>query len=127
MTAVPEAAGGLVDVCELDALAPGVVRVLELEGRPNVGVVLVNGEPRAFGLSCPHKGGPLEKGVVRLGLRSDGPGRRILDPHDCVLVCPWHKWEYSLQNGRALLDQSRRLVMYPALVQSGRVRIALDP
>lgn len=120
------ATGGLVDVCDLDALVPGVVRVVEIDGRPNVGVVLVNGELRAFGLLCPHRGGPLEKGVIRVGLSADTPGERILDPQRCVLACPWHKWEYSLQDGRALFDQRRRLVMYPTVVQAGRVRIALD-
>jgi nitrite reductase/ring-hydroxylating ferredoxin subunit len=116
----------LVDVCELGALVPGVVRVVELGGRPSVGVVLVNGEPRAFGLTCPHKGGPLEQGTIRVGLSSDGPGERALDSQHCVLACPWHKWEYSLEDGRALFDERRRLIMYPTLVQAGRVRIALD-
>lgn len=126
MTVLPETAAGLVDVCELDALVPGVVRVVELDGRPNVGVVLVNGELRAFGLLCPHKGGPLEQGVIRVGLSADAPGERILDPEHCVLACPWHKWEYSLGDGRALFDERRRLVMYPTVVQAGRVRIQLD-
>ena len=123
---MPDTAGGLVDACELDALLPGVVRVVELEGRPNVGVVLVNGEPRAFGLLCPHRGGPLEKGVIRVGLSSDDPGARTLDPRHCVLACPWHKWEYSLQDGRALFDDRRRLIMYPTVVEAGRVQIKLD-
>jgi nitrite reductase/ring-hydroxylating ferredoxin subunit len=116
----------LVDVCELDALVPSVVHVVEMEGRPNVGVVLVNGELHAFGLLCPHKGGPLEKGMIRVGLSSDGPGERALDPRHCVLACPWHKWEYSLEDGRALFDDRRRLIMYPTTVEAGRVRIQLD-
>jgi nitrite reductase/ring-hydroxylating ferredoxin subunit len=125
-TPTPDAAGGLVDVCDLDALVPGVVQVVELDGRPNVGVVLAGGKLRAFGLLCPHRGGPLEKGVIRAGLSADAPGERTLDPQRCVLACPWHKWEYSLQDGRALFDQGRRLIMYPTVVQAGRVRIALD-
>jgi nitrite reductase/ring-hydroxylating ferredoxin subunit len=123
---VPDNAAGLVDVCELDALVPGVVRVIELDGRPNVGVVLVNGEPRAFGLLCPHRGGPLEKGLIRVGLSSYGPGTRTLDSQHCVLACPWHKWEYSLHDGRALFDNRRRLIMYPTVVEAGRVQIQLD-
>lgn len=126
MTTAPEQGVGLVDVCELDALVPGVVRVVERDGRPNVGIVLVNGEPRAFGLMCPHRGGPLEKGVIRVGLNSGGPGARALDPQHCVLVCPWHKWEYSLQDGHALFDDRRKLVMYPIVVEAGRVQIQLD-
>jgi nitrite reductase/ring-hydroxylating ferredoxin subunit len=126
MTTLPNTTAGVVDVCELDALVPGVIRVVELDGRPNVGVVLVNGELRAFGLMCPHKGGPLDKGVLRAGLSSDGPGERALDPERCVLACPWHKWEYSLEDGRALFDERRKLIMYPAVLESGRVRIRLD-
>jgi nitrite reductase/ring-hydroxylating ferredoxin subunit len=126
VSTVPGIDAGSIDVCELDALEPGVVRVVELDGRPNLGVVLVNGELRAFGLLCPHKGGPLEKGILRVGLSSDGPGRRALDPEHCVLACPWHKWEYSLEDGRALFDERRRLIMHPTVVEAGRVRIRLD-
>lgn len=126
MSAVSGTDAGLVDVCELDELEPGVVRVVELEGRPNLGVLLANGELRAFGLLCPHKGGPLEKAILRVGLSSDGPGQRALDPQHCVLACPWHKWEYSLDDGRALFDERRKLIMYPTVVQAGRVRIRLD-
>jgi nitrite reductase (NADH) small subunit len=125
VTAAP-GTGTLVDVCALDALAPGVVRVVELDGRPDVGVVLVNGELRAFGLMCPHKGGPLEKGDIRVGLSADAPGHRALDPEHCVLVCPWHKWEYSLEDGSALFDERRRLIMYPIVEDAGRVRLQLD-
>jgi nitrite reductase/ring-hydroxylating ferredoxin subunit len=123
---VSDTAGRVVDVCELDELVPGVVRVVELDERPNVGVVLVNGELRAFGLMCPHKGGPLEKGIIRDGLTSAGPGDRILDPQHCVLACPWHKWEYSLDDGRALYDKRRKLIMYPVAVKAGRVELHLD-
>jgi nitrite reductase/ring-hydroxylating ferredoxin subunit len=126
MTTVPGTAAGLVDVCELDALVPGVIRVVQLDGRPDVGVVLVNGQLRAFGLRCPHKGGPLAKGMIRVGLSSGGPGERALDPEHCVLACPWHKWEYSLQDGRALFDDRRRLIMYPTVVEAGRVHVQLD-
>jgi nitrite reductase (NADH) small subunit len=126
MTTVPDRPTELVDVCELDALVPGVVRVVELDGRPDVGVVVFNGVLRAFGLMCPHRGGPLDKGILRVGLSSDGPGRRSLDPERCVLACPWHKWEYSLEDGRALFDERRRLIIYPTVVEAGRVRIRLD-
>jgi nitrite reductase/ring-hydroxylating ferredoxin subunit len=125
MTVVPDALG-VIDACALDALEPGVVRVVELDGRPNVGVVLANGELRAFGVLCPHKGGPLDKGILRAGLSSEGPGQRALDPQQCVLVCPWHKWEYSMEDGRALFDGRRRLQMYPIVVEAGRVLIRLD-
>jgi nitrite reductase (NADH) small subunit len=126
VTAPPDT-GTLVDVCTSDALAPGVVHVVELKGRPNVGVARVNGELRAFGLLCPHKGGPLEKGLLRPGLSADAPGHRRLDPEHCVLVCPWHKWEYSLEDGRALFDERRRLIMYPIVEDAGHVRVQLDP
>jgi nitrite reductase/ring-hydroxylating ferredoxin subunit len=122
-----EATAELHDVCEVDELEPGVVRVVELDGRPNVGVLRVrDGQLLAFGLMCPHKGGPLEKGQVRLGLSSRGPGDRLLDPEHCVLACPWHKWEFSLEDGRALFDKRRRLIMYPTVVNAGRVQLQLD-
>jgi len=50
----------------------------------------------------------------------------VLDPEHCVLACPWHGWEYSLEDGHALFDERRRLIMFPTVVEGGRVWIQLD-
>jgi nitrite reductase (NADH) small subunit len=114
------------DVCALDELIPGVVRVVELADQPNVGLLRLADEVRAFGLMCPHRGGPLERGRVRSGLTSEAPGEMTLEPEHCVLTCPWHNWEFSLEDGRALFDTKRKLRMYPTEVDGGRVRLRLD-
>ncbi len=115
----------LTDVCALAELTPGAIRVVELKGRPNVGLLLTNGKVRAFGLMCPHKGAPLEWGTVRSGLSATAPGEVVLQADRCVLTCPWHNWEFSLEDGHALFDAKRRMRMYPAVVEGGRVRLQI--
>lgn len=40
-----------------------------------------------------------------------------------VLRCPWHGWEFDLESGRCLDDDSLRAAVYPVEVADGVVRI----
>jgi nitrite reductase/ring-hydroxylating ferredoxin subunit len=113
-----------VEIGDLSDLPEGVIKVAELEGGRRVGVVRVGDGVRAFSLRCPHRGGPLERGVIRRELTSRGPGDATVDAERCVLTCPWHKWEYSLETGSALFDDRRRIWVSECLVADGRVSIS---
>lgn len=52
--------------------------------RHQIAVFFYQGQFRAIGNNCNHKGGPLCEGRLR----------------DEYVVCPWHGWEYSLISGR---------------------------
>jgi nitrite reductase/ring-hydroxylating ferredoxin subunit len=122
-----EATGTLIDVCSVDELTSGEIYVFDRGKRPNIGLTRVRGEVRAFGLICPHKGARLERGGrIRCDVRSLTPGEMELDPERPVLTCPWHNWEYSLEDGRALFDTRRRLRMFPAVIDAGRVLVRLE-
>ncbi|WP_428945375.1 FAD-dependent oxidoreductase [Pantoea sp. FN060301] len=69
-------------------------------------------EVKAWQANCPHSGGPLEEGAVR----------------DGRLICPWHKANFSLEDGSmceplALSDLKR----YPVRVLNGMVQIDPEP
>ena len=55
------------------------------------GLTIVAGEydsvPFAFDATCPHKGGPLDKGEIR--------GNRI--------KCPWHGYEFNVFTGEPVV------------------------
>lgn len=94
--------------------------VARVEGR-EVGVVLVDGEPRGIRNRCPHHGGPLCLGAVVSRVRGE-PGRYALAGAN-VLRCPWHGWEFDPSTGVCLDEPSMRVAVYPAEVSDGRVRV----
>jgi nitrite reductase/ring-hydroxylating ferredoxin subunit len=40
-----------------------------------------------------------------------------------VLRCPWHGWEFDLENGGCLDDAAIHVAVYPVRVDSGRVLV----
>ncbi len=56
---------------------------------------------------CPHKGGPLNEGIV----------------HGQKVTCPLHNWVFDLETGIAQGADEGRIETYPARVKDGRVLI----
>ena len=54
---------------------------------------------------CPHRGGPLDEGIVH--------GRNV--------TCPLHNWVFSLETGEAQGADEGAIPTYPARVENGRV------
>lgn len=77
-----------IDVCPLDQLPPGSVRVVEVEPLLSVGVYNCDGA--LFGLEdrCSHDDGPLCEGDFDCGER--------------VVICPRHGARFDIATGRAL-------------------------
>ncbi len=63
--------------------------VVEIDGREVV-LVRTGDVVRALGNACPHKGGPLGLGEVRLG----------------AIVCPWHRFRFDLSTGQSPTNPS---------------------
>ncbi len=57
--------------------------------------------------TCPHKGGPLDEGIV----------------HDRKVTCPLHNWVFDLETGQALGADEGRIETFAARVEDGRVLI----
>ncbi|MEM7718586.1 MAG: nitrite reductase small subunit NirD [Pseudomonadota bacterium] len=57
--------------------------------------------------TCPHKGGPLNEGIV----------------HGTRVTCPLHNWVFDLASGEALGADEGRIDTYAARVVDGRVLI----
>ena len=54
---------------------------------------------------CPHKGGPLDEGIV----------------HGTKVTCPLHNWVFDLETGAAQGADDGQIETYPAKVERGRV------
>jgi nitrite reductase (NADH) small subunit len=95
--------------------------VIERIGGREVGVLMVDGEPRGVRNRCPHHGGPLCLGTVVERARGE-PGRYGFAGRH-VLRCPWHGWEFDPVTGVCLDEPSMRVAVYPVEVADGRVLV----
>jgi nitrite reductase/ring-hydroxylating ferredoxin subunit len=96
--------------------------IVRIGGR-EVGVVLVEGEPRGIRNRCPHHGGPLCLGTVVSRVRGEPGSYALAGGH--ALRCPWHGWEFDPATGACLDDVSMRVAVYPAQIADGRVFLDL--
>lgn len=114
-------------VCAVDDLAPGDRRIVTVSGR-EIGVFNVDGEFYALLNRCPHRGGPLCEGDVVPALVAEWPGtgeridRRVTG--DPSVTCPWHGWEFDLEDGVHLGDERLAVPTYEVVVEAGTVYVA---
>ncbi|MFC0330969.1 Rieske (2Fe-2S) protein [Paenibacillus sepulcri] len=90
-------------------LPPGTNRILTVEGR-SVGVFNVSGTYYALKNSCPHQGAPLCAGKVTGMTLPSEPGQYLYGREGEILRCPWHGWEFDIQNGKSIFDPHKCLV-----------------
>jgi len=101
-------AGG-VDVPDPGAIAEGRARVVALPGGERAAVWRHEGRLYATSNACAHQNGPLGEG-------------RILD--GCV-TCPWHGFQYRVQDGCAPAPFTERVPTYA--LRRERDRVLIDP
>jgi nitrite reductase/ring-hydroxylating ferredoxin subunit len=113
------------DVCASADVAPGRLTPVKL-GRATVVLTrLSDGRLRAISGRCPHHGAPLEHGCVSAAVVGDGVGRiRVARAH-AVLRCPWHGFEFDLEDGAPLVPapEGRRMTLrfHDVAEEGGRV------
>ena len=96
------------------------MRILQA-GIHEVGVLQWRDRFFAIHNRCPHQKGPVCLGIVSGRLSSGAPGSMEVDDETPVIACPWHGWEFELERGRALWDESYAVKVVPVRVESGRV------
>jgi len=69
----------------------------------------VDGELQVTDAACPHRGGPLAKGVVR----------------DGVVTCPSHWYSFDLSTGTCRTAPGYQLRKYPVIRRHGRTYVEL--
>ncbi len=94
-----------------DAVAPGTVRVIEVDGRSLAVGLTEDGEWGAIDNVCTHDGGDLGEGEL------DGD----------AVECPRHGGRFNLFSGRVVaLPPVRPVHAYPVRVEDGVVVVDLD-
>ncbi len=100
-----------VDVCLLDELPPGTMRLVEAGGIA-VGVYNVDGELYALEDRCSHDDGPLVEGEW--------------EPDVAQVICPRHGSRFDIRSGRALtLPAYEPVETFPVRVEDGIVKLTV--
>jgi nitrite reductase/ring-hydroxylating ferredoxin subunit len=118
-------------VAKVDDLEDGVFQVVEVAGRS---VLLVKWQDSVFAVRniCPHQsqafvGGQIRPWVYGKKVRApcgavleegDGPAWEMgVDMGKPVVQCPWHQWEFRLEDGRCATDPHFRVRAYSVAVE----------
>ena len=59
---------------------------------------------------CPHQGGPLGKGQL----------------NGCIVTCPWHGWQFDVQNGQHQINASLQHAGFPVKIENGRILVQAE-
>lgn len=106
-----------------EAFAPGTRKLVELDGR-SIGVFNVGGTFYALRNRCPHHGAPLCEGPVSgTMLPSDPDEYRFSTAQEHQIIrCPWHGYEFRLEDGRGLVrPETSRVKAYRVEVEGDDV------
>ena len=87
---------------------PGEAREVACEGRV-LCVANSGGVISAMDNVCPHRGGPLGRGIVE----------------DCKLVCPVHAWAFDVTTGEAMHTAKAKVEVYEVKVEGDDVLVKL--
>lgn len=91
-------------------------------GRRQIGIAVWRGQHFALRNVCPHLGAALCAGQIA-PLLIENPERQwdlIADADRPMIVCPWHRWQFDLRTGHALVGHLR-VKTYPVHERAGRV------
>lgn len=94
-------------VCSREDLAPGETRTFRAGSRILAVVCLEEGSYRAVTGTCPHEAASLAKGKVEKMWTSETTGEHRSSER-CVIVCPWHNFEFDLDTGLSPCEPRRK-------------------
>jgi 3-phenylpropionate/trans-cinnamate dioxygenase ferredoxin subunit len=102
----------LIDICPVDDLPPGAMRLVEWEDL-EIGVFNCAGELLAIEDRCSHDDGNLVEGE--------------LDEEDCTIECPRHGSKFELRTGQPVnLPAYVPVDTFPVSVLNGVIKIEVD-
>lgn len=114
----------LVDVGPVEDFPDRTMTVVQAGG-VEIGVCRWGAEVFAMRSRCPHQAGPLCIGFLQSGLSSQITARGVevrAHPEEPVILCPWHRWEFSVRTGESPWP-GYRAKTYPVNVDGGRVLV----
>lgn len=106
-----EAVEDWLDAGDPNGIPDGRAVLVSARGGERIAVFRDGDRVAAVSSVCRHQNGPLGEGHIRDG---------------CV-VCPWHGWEYRLEDGRAPAPFTEKIATYPVRLVDGRIQVKNRP
>ena len=109
-----------------ESLVPEETGLLLRAGGHEIGIFRVPDGYRAYENVCLHQGGPVCTGIV-IGkveqvLRDDKTvAFERESTEELHVICPWHGWEYDLDNGECATDRRLRLRSFEVELEDGEL------
>jgi len=102
----------IVDICALEELQPGEIRLVEQDGL-EIGVFNCAGTVYAIEDRCSHDDGPLVEG--------------ILDQEACTIECPRHGALFDLKTGKPLtLPAYQPVDTFPVIIDNDMIKLEVE-
>ena len=95
----------------IDEFPPGKAVAVQA-GRRTIAVFRLGDDFFAINNTCPHKGASLCDGEV------------LVD--DKVVRCPWHHWNWRLDDGRLESDPRQGVRVYRVAIEDGEVIVSVN-
>ena len=105
-------------------LPPGGRKIVRV-GQAEIGIFNVAGEYRAVRNVCPHHGAPLCQGTLSGTNLPSEPSQFVWGREGEILRCPWHGWDFNLQDGCAVADPGVRCRIYEVSVEGENVILTI--
>jgi 3-phenylpropionate/trans-cinnamate dioxygenase ferredoxin subunit len=114
-------------VGRLEDFPPGSIEIREIASR-SVGIVNTGSKLYAVLNLCPHARAPVCEGTLTGTMLPCSPGEVAWGMENRILRCPWHGWEFDLEdNGKSVFTGYRgRVRMYPVSVDGGTVSVEMN-
>ena len=107
-------------ICDLDEITEDKFLIKSVKS-VSIGIISVNGAPKAYLNICPHAGAPICKGKLTSLVVSNGIYDTKIEPLKRVIKCPWHAYEFDIETGEAILESCGRLVNIKSKVELGKI------
>jgi nitrite reductase (NADH) small subunit len=108
--------------CDLSELSDSQFLVRMVEGK-SIGCIRTKDRIFCALNYCPHEGAEVCRGYVGTLVKRGEVGCFDYDPDKTVVVCPWHKWEFSTETGDPVVPGVGRLKLFQHSVKDAKVFI----
>ena len=85
-----------IKVCKKSEIPGDTGKLVQAKGK-DIALFKHNGKVCAIYAHCPHQGGPLDEGGI-----TDG-----------MVTCPWHGWEFNVENGECGFNKAIKQPTFP--------------
>lgn len=95
-------------------------RIIVRTENNEIGVFHIRNKYYAYSNYCPHQGGPVCEGVVMSKVEAKIAEDKTyqgmtFSENELHIVCPWHGYEYNIENGACIGDKRLKIKKYEVI------------